>query len=121
LSGEQLGKWNNGFYVTGTIGEKTATFLIDSGSTSMLLSVNFYKYLQTTENFPLRAVTSTLRDMNGIQGSTDLSIQFKEGKYTIPALVCDITQDAILGQDFLLRYVNKIDYQKLQISIGKET
>lgn len=39
----------------------------------------------------------------------------------IPALVCDISQDAILGQDFLLRYVHKIDFQNLQISIGNDT
>lgn len=39
----------------------------------------------------------------------------------IPALVCNISQDAILGQDFLLRYVHKIDFQNLQISIGNDT
>jgi hypothetical protein len=27
-------------------------------------------------------------------------------------IICDITPDAILGQDFLLRHVKKIDYQQ---------
>jgi hypothetical protein len=27
-------------------------------------------------------------------------------------IICDITPDSILGQDFLLRHVEKIDYQQ---------
>ena len=37
--------------------------------------------------------------------------------YTV--IVCDITPDAIIGQDFLLKYVNKIDYQKLVLQTEK--
>lgn len=119
LSSKSLGIWDNGFYVEGSIGGKVVTFLVDSGSTAKL-----HQSLQT-KDFPLSAVSRSLRDVNGnnltIHGSMDLGIKLKEDTYMIPALVCDISQDAILGQDFLLRYVHKIDFQNLQISIGNDT
>lgn len=123
-SGE-LGMWDNGFYVTGFVGEKPVDFLIDSGSTSTLLSAHLYQSLNTIEPIPLGSVTKKLRDVNGndlvIQGSAEISLRFKEDIYKVSALVCNITQDAILGQDFLIKYGSKIDYQKLQIAIGSET
>lgn len=70
-------------------------------------------------------LSKKLRDVNGndlvILGSAEIPVKFKQEVYKIPVLVCDISQDVILGQDFLLKYACKIDYQKLQIVIGSET
>lgn len=42
LSSKSLGIWDNGFYVEGSIGGKVVTFLVDSGSTSTLISAKLH-------------------------------------------------------------------------------
>ena len=75
-------------------------------------------------HYSLARCNRVIRDVNGnelsVLGSLDLEVKFKDSKYTFTVLVCDISQDAILGQDFLLKHVQKIDYQKLQVFIGNE-
>jgi hypothetical protein len=77
-------------------------FLVDSGSTSTLLSSQFYQSINAEIQIPLCPVTKKLKDLNGnnlvIQGSADIKIQFKQNMYEVPAPVCNITQDAILGR-----------------------
>lgn len=116
-SGEQLGEWDNGFYLTGLVSGADVSFLLDSGSTSSLLSSKLYQSIMKEHNLPLKSVARKIRDVNdnelSVLGRLDLEIQFKENKYPLTVLVCDISQDAILGQDFLLEHVQKIDYRKL--------
>lgn len=123
-SGEQLGEWDNGFYLTGLVSGADVSFLLDSGSTSSLLSSKLYQSIMKEHNLPLKSVARKIRDVNdnelSVLGRLDLEIQFKENKYPLTVLVCDISQDAILGQDFLLEHVQKIDYRKLQVFIGDE-
>ncbi|ESP05340.1 hypothetical protein LOTGIDRAFT_152181 [Lottia gigantea] len=57
-----------------------------------------------------------LKDVNGNSLPTYsiavMQIQLEGATYQIPVLVCDMFPAAIVGQDFLLKYVSKIDYRK---------
>lgn len=45
-------------------------------------------------------------------------ITFKDQKEQQTAIICNIEQPAILGQDFLIRNVDRIDYRKMEMKVG---
>ena len=44
-----------------------------------------------------------------------LPITFGKSIYHQKFLVCDVAQSAILGQDFMLEHVRKLDFQRLSL------
>jgi hypothetical protein len=64
----------------------------------------------------LQHAECTLYDVNGnplqLHGKLTCSLTLGSADYRLSCLICNISQDAILGQDFLLQYVSKIDYKK---------
>ena len=55
-----------------------------------------------------------------LYGSLQETITLEDTKYTIELLVGDIQQDAILGHDFLLEHIDRIDFRK-QLLTSKST
>lgn len=108
---------DNGLYTRGQFGKISVNFLIDTGSTATLIPRNVFDQADTQSNL----VTSErkLFDVNGnevdVHGSTHVNITINDITYNVPVIVCDISGDAILGQDFLLKNVKKIDYRKLSL------
>ena len=113
-------------------------FLIDTGSTVSLISTETFNHvIRAHPNLELHqskgsyhsqilpTVTfldpelphniGNLQNVNGsdltILGSSNIEISIGESSFFHEFIICDITPDAILGQDFLLKYVKKIDYQ----------
>ena len=58
-----------------------------------------------------------IKDVNGntiiAYGQSIMNLNFNGKQFPQTIIVCDISPDAIIGQDFLLHYVNKIDYQRM--------
>ncbi|CAG2228478.1 unnamed protein product [Mytilus edulis] len=58
-----------------------------------------------------------IKDVNGntitAYGQSIMNLNFNGKQFPQTIIVCDISPDDIIGQDFLLHYVNKIDYQRM--------
>lgn len=95
------------------------SFLIDSGSTSNIISSKTYELLP--ENSKPELARSDLV-LQGVQlqtlGIAAFEITFKDQKEQQTAIICDIELPAILGQDFLTRNVDRIDYRKMEMKVG---
>ena len=70
-------------------------------------------------NSSLFQVSSQLKDANGnnihIYGEIDLTVLFDKSEFSHRFLICDLNQDGILGQDFLLKHVNKINLKNVTL------
>ena len=49
-------------------------------------------------------------------GHTNIDVNIGGHLFTLSVIVCDIRQDGIIGQDFLLKYVQNIDYKTGKIT-----
>ena len=60
-----------------------------------------------------------MKNVNGIDinvyGHANISIKLGKNEYFHQVIVCDISPDGILGQDFMLEHVKKIDYEKYML------
>ncbi|KAK3106271.1 hypothetical protein FSP39_016467 [Pinctada imbricata] len=70
-------------------------------------------------NSSLFQVSSQLKDANGnniyIYGESEFTVLFNKGEFSHRFLICDLNQDGILGQDFLLKHVNKINLKNVTL------
>lgn len=119
VCGETQEKWDNGVYISGFLNGLSIDFLIDSGSTSNIISSKTYELLP--ENSKPELARSDLV-LQGVQlqtlGIAAFEITFKDQKEQQTAIICDIELPAILGQDFLIRNVDRIDYRKMEMKVG---
>lgn len=120
--------WGNGtmvFYISEFLNGLPIDFLIDSGSTSTIISSKTYELLPENSKLELARSDLVLKGVNGVQlqtlGMATFEITFKDQKEQQTAIICDIEQPAILGQDFLIRNVNRIDYRKMEIKVGNNS
>ena len=107
--------WDNGFYVGCKLGELSLKLLVDSGSTSTLISHRIFEKMNNQNKPILVQENRIVHDVNGISlqvfGCTDLNMKIGNSVYTHKVIICEMAPDGILGQDFLLQHVKKIDYQ----------
>ena len=111
--------WDNGFYVSGNLDEQKVEFLIDTGATCSIISSSIYQNMPKSTKQILKPFTTPVYDAGSNQinchGQTDINITLNGSNFIIDALVCDVSQDGIIGQDFLLKYVENIDYKRGKI------
>jgi hypothetical protein len=114
--GDVSGNWDNGFYFDCNLYGVSTQFLIDSGSTISLLAHRVYQNFVGDDRPVLEERPCDLRDINGsslkVYGSANIVMTIGRSDYQVPVAVCDITPDGVLGQDFLLQNVRKLDYEK---------
>ncbi|KAL3852496.1 hypothetical protein ACJMK2_016125, partial [Sinanodonta woodiana] len=117
--GEVIGKWDNGLYTAGSIQGVEAKFLVDSGSTSTLLSHAVFQKIPFESRPALVVASQEVQGVNGqhlqVYRQVLLNILFGGVPYAQTAIVCDIMPEGILGQDFMLKFASKIDYKNLSI------
>jgi hypothetical protein len=122
--GEIAGNWDNGMYVTCALAGITGDFLIDSGSTTSLLAHHVYQSMAAERRPTLKRQTHEVVDVNGsnltVYGYTNVLLTIGNQEYEHSVIVCDIIPEGIIGQDFLLAYVNKIDFQRYIIHTAKD-
>ena len=125
ICGETHGKWDNGIYLSGILNDLEIDFLVDSGSNSTLISFETYRTLDETSKPALQTTNTVLMGVNKdeltVHGLANFMVTFTDIGYHLPAIVCDIAPAAILGQDFLIKHSYKLDYKRLQITIGNST
>ena len=100
----------------------SSAVLIDSGSTSTLLSYRVYKKIEVDKRPQLKEQQITVQDINGnclhVYGLLDVDIKMDEKILNHHFLICDIAEEGIIGQDFLLKFIDKIDYKGLRLITG---
>ena len=114
--GSKTGKWDNGLYVTAFMKTVPLQFLVDSVSTLTLISYNLFMKMCTDKELKLQKSDCQIKDANeknlkNIRYSPNENL-FCDKMFEHNVLICDILPEGILGQDFLLKYVLKIDYKK---------
>jgi hypothetical protein len=115
--GKSCGKLDNRLYTVRGLFGFLVECLVDTVSTTTLLSCRMYEKSLDNAKPNLEPTSLNIRDVNGnticTYGQSILDITFREMIFPQTIIVCDITPDAIIGQDFLLKWVKQIDYQKL--------
>jgi hypothetical protein len=101
----QIGKWDNGLYVTGLIQEVPVhVFWVDSGSTTKLISYNVFMRFWCKPT--LNISNSVIKDVNGenlkVYGTVQIKINFEKETFEHSVIICDILAEGILGQDFVI-------------------
>ena len=109
--GSETGKWDNGLYVTAFMKTVPVPFLVDSGSILTLISYNVIMKMCTDKELKLQKSDCQIKD------AAQMKILFSDKIFEHNVLVCDILPEGILCQDFLLKYILKIDYRKLCICL----
>jgi hypothetical protein len=119
--GDAQNHWDNGLYTKGFICGKPIAFLVDSGSTLTLLSMKMYNGLDVQTKPALMPWSTSIQGVDGLglrtYGCAVMSIGLESKVYQQMTVVCDIASDGILGQNFLLKHVNKLDFQRQALSI----
>lgn len=115
-----MGQW----FLYIRISEWPSNRFLDSGSTSTIISSKTYEFLPDDSKPEL--ARSDLKGVNGVHlqtlGMVTFEITFKDQKKKQQtAIICDIEQPAILGQDFLIKNVDRIDYRKMEIKVGNNS
>ena len=91
--------------------------MIDSGSTSTLLSHRIYQKIDPCLRPELKENTFKVKNVNGIDinvyGHTNNTIKLGKNEYFHQLIVCDISPDGILGQDFMLEHVKKLTMRNI--------
>ncbi|CAC5414123.1 unnamed protein product [Mytilus coruscus] len=115
--GKTCGKFDNGFYAVGEICGLHVEFLVDTGSTTTLLACKMFDQILERNKPNLEPSRLNIKDVNGntitAYGQSIMNLNFNGKLFPQTIIVCDISPDAIIGQDFLLHYVNTIDYQRM--------
>jgi len=115
--GETDDVWDNGFYTNGLIYNFSVNFLVDSGSTASVITTDIFEKLPSNLWCLLVPNKSEISDVNGNNvssiGSITLDIKLGQEIFSQTFLVCNISQDGILGQDFLLKQVSKGNYKRM--------
>lgn len=109
---------DNGLYVKGYINEKAVNFLLDSGSTATLISKNTFDKLGI-ESLSVRNKNISIHGADGsnikIYGKEQFQINLGQQIINHPVIVCNITTDGIIGQDFILKHAKQLDFDNLEL------
>lgn len=112
-------KWDDGLYVSGLVGGIYVNFLVDTGSTATIISKSIFDNMAADVKPRLRDEERTLVDVNNreitIYGHAEIPVTFGSVKRSLPVVVCDVLNEGILGQDFLMKNVQKLDLQKMML------
>ena len=114
--GDKHEHYDSCYYTKCTVSNCKMNCLIDNGSTTSLISVHQYNKIITNSRPSLQSISYSLLDVNGkpinVYGKAEFEFCFENGqKYNIPAIVCEVEVDGILGQDFLCGNIKTIDYE----------
>ena len=114
--GQTGNTWDNGFYAEGDVAGVSIEFLVDNGSTMTLVSKVAFDRLpaenQSTTSTEILKVSDANGNLIKTYGSIEVPIQFNGFLYSHKAVICDIGPEGILGQDFLLKHVSRINYKQ---------
>ena len=109
-----------GFFHKGFILKMPIDFLIDNGSTGSILSSHKFNKLRTDLEPLLRPFDTFVYDASGnvipSHGAVDVKIFLGGCDFEQTLIICDIQQDGVIGQNFLLKYAENISYKHGRIN-----
>ena len=95
-------------------------FFIDNGSTYSLLSLHKYNELKTDLNPIVQPMDTSVYGACGnilpSHGAVDVKISLGGCDFEQTLIISDNQQDAVIGQDFLLNYAERINYKQGRIN-----
>jgi transposase InsO family protein len=116
--------FDNGLYTTGTISGIIVDFLVDSGSTASLISKKTFDKINEVQHVSLYQRNSKVQGVNGSSiktyGYADVLISFGPTQTQHEVIICDITPDGVLGQDFVLKHIKTWDFDSLSMRTRQE-
>ena len=105
--------WDNGLYAKGVVEGVSIKFLVDSGSTATVLSKYSFDRMGGESMVDLHKKSIVMQGVDGkninVYGYANIGIFFDESHLLHTVIVCDITPEGILGQDFLLKHIKTWD------------
>ena len=105
--------WDNGLYAKGVIEGVAVEFIVDSGSTATLLSKESFVNMGGEHTIGLHQKNIVMQGVDGknlnVYGYANINISFDGNHVLHSVIVCDITPEGILGQDFLLKHIKTWD------------
>ena len=94
-------------------------FLVDSGSTSTLLSKETFDRIVSERPVNLIKKPVTMQGVNGTyittHGQANIGILFGDVYVEQTVIVCDISQEGILGQDFIMDKIKVWDLRAMEM------
>lgn len=110
--GDAKSVWDNGLYAKGVIERVAVDFLVDSGSTATLLSKQAFDKIGGG-TIDLHQKSIVMQGVDGkninVYGCAEINLSFDDSQMCQMVIVCDITPEGILGQDFLLKHIKTWD------------
>ncbi len=107
-------EFDNGYYITGHV-NKPVDFLIDTGSNVTIISDRIYcDITRAGIRINLRPANILLQTVSGSAidtcGEAEVEIRLGDTFYPFPVIVAAISQDGILGNDFISQHVNSFNF-----------
>ena len=94
--------------------------MIDNGSTGSILSSQKYSELKNDLEPLVRPFNTSVYDASGniipSYGAVDVKISLGGCDFEQTMIICDIKQDGVIGQNFLLNYAENINYKHGRIN-----
>ena len=114
-----------GFYISGLAENFPAEWLLDTGSGVTILSTNVYQSLAVAERPDLQKYSKTLYSADESEistlGQVFLNIQIGNKLTQHLCVVADISNDGILGTDFMKAHGLVMDFSSNKVTCGGET
>ena len=108
-------------YVPGKVFDVELDWLVDTGCSTSLLSVGFFKKLTKKWPIQLQDDGEELRSADGgsltVWGRTDVTLSVGGEEYCHSVIVADLTNEGILGMDFLKMYGGTLDFKRNRLSL----
>ena len=111
--------YEGGMFLIGKVENTPCELLVDTGCTCTLLSARIFNQMSPDERPDLQPYPGTLLSANGqpirTLGETFLNITIGKHQMRQRAIVCEITNDGLLGLDFLKTHHVLIDFAQQKV------
>ena len=114
----------DGFFTTGKVEDRRINWLIDTGCTVTIISTKVFEKIHPDERPELQPYEKNLLSADDslikVQGQTKFNIQLGEKLIQHPCLVANISNEGLLGMDFLQTHHMVIDFSTNKITCEGE-
>ena len=115
----------SGFYVPGLVETRNVDWLVDTGCTVTLISDRVFRQIPEDNRPELLPPTKLLSSADGtrLKALGETVINITVGQKTVPhrSVIAEISNDGLLGMDFLKEHEFHIDFKRNQLSCGDES
>ena len=111
--------YDGGMFLIGKAENTHCEWLMDTGCTTTLLSTRLYQKMAEDEKPDLQTYSGKLLSADGSEiksvGVTQMNIRLGKQQFRQRTIVCDITNDGLIGLDFLKNHDVQVNFSKNQV------